>query len=146
MGKTAKVKTDQFAGSRQTGNERILLVDDEEPIVKIETQALERLGYRVTSRLNSIEALNAFKSNPCSFDLVISDVTMPNMTGDQLARELISIRNDIPIILCTGFSERIDKEKAALIGVKGYLMKPIIGTELAKKVRKVLDDGGDGNQ
>ncbi|MCG8683907.1 MAG: response regulator, partial [Desulfobacterales bacterium] len=74
-----------------------------------------------------------------SFDLVISDMTMPYMTGDRLAKELLSIRSEIPIIICTGFSERINKEKAEAIGVEGFLMKPVIKSELAKKVREVLD-------
>ena len=90
--------------------------------------------------MNSIEALETFKSNPGSFDLVISDVSMPNMAGDELAQELISIRPDIPIILCTGFSERLDKDKAAAIGVKGFIMKPIVRSDMADMVRNVLDE------
>jgi CheY-like chemotaxis protein len=122
-----------------TGRERILLVDDEEAVVRLEKQMLERLGYNATTRVNSLEALEAFKANSDLFDLVVSDMTMPNMTGDQLARELIAIRPDIPIIICTGFSERINQEKAAAIGVKGFLMKPIVKSEMANMVRKVLD-------
>ena len=80
------------------------------------------------------------KIKPGSFDLVISDMTMPNMTGDQLAREVIAIQPDIPIIICTGFSERLNQEKAAIIGVKGFLMKPIVKAEIAKMVRKVFDE------
>ena len=79
------------------------------------------------------------KAKPESFDLVISDMTMPQITGDQLAKELISIRADIPVIICTGFSEILNQETASSIGVKGFLMKPIIKSELAKMVRKVLD-------
>jgi nitrogen-specific signal transduction histidine kinase/ActR/RegA family two-component response regulator len=123
-----------------TGHERILLVDDDEAIAKLEKQMLERLGYKVTMRLNSLEALEAFKTKPDLFDLVVSDMTMPNITGDRLARELIAIRPDIPIIICTGFSERLDQEKAENIGVKGLLMKPIIKADMAKMVRKVLDE------
>ena len=122
------------------GHEQILLVDDEETIAKLEKQMLERLGYRVIMCVNSLEALQIFKIKSESFDLVISDMTMPNMTGDQLAREMIAIRPDIPIIICTGFSERINQEKAELIGVKGFLMKPIVKAEIAKTVRKVLDE------
>lgn len=128
------------------GHERILLVDDEGPIAKLEKQMLERLGYTVIMRVNSSEALEAFKAKPGSFDLVISDMTMPQMTGDQLSRELISIRGDIPIIICTGFSERLNQEKAAAIGVKGFLMKPIAKAEMAKMVRKVLDEAEGRNQ
>ncbi len=123
----------------ETGTERILLVDDEEPIVRLERQMLERLGYRVTSRINSVEALEAFRANPDAFDLVVTDMTMPNMTGDQLAKELISVKPGIPIIACTGFSERISQVKTAAMGIKGLLMKPIVKSEMAQMVRKVLD-------
>ncbi|MFH1981402.1 MAG: ATP-binding protein [Pseudomonadota bacterium] len=123
-----------------TGHERILLVDDEEAIAKLERQMLERLGYKVTMRVNSLEALETFKTKPDLFDLVISDMTMPNMTGDRLAREMITIRPEIPIIICTGFSERLDPVKAASIGVRGFLMKPIVKAEMAKTIRKVLDE------
>ncbi|WP_282706005.1 response regulator [Desulfatibacillum aliphaticivorans] len=116
------------------------MVDDEPSIANLAERILERLGYQTILKLNGIEAIEAFKSNPDSFDLVISDVAMPKMTGDELARELISIRPDIPIILCTGFSERIDADKAAALGVKGLLMKPIISLEMAEMVRNVLDD------
>ena len=124
------------------GNERILLVDDEASVVKIEKQMLERLGYRVTVRTGSYDALKAFAATPDSFDLVVTDMSMPNMTGDQLARKLIEIRPDIPVIICTGFSEKMTCEKAETIGVKGFLMKPIVFADLAKTVRKVLDDAG----
>lgn len=128
------------------GYERILLVDDEEPIAGLEKQMLERLGYTVTMRANSLEALEAFKAKPDLYDLVISDMTMPNMTGERLACELISIRPDIPIIICTGFSERLNREKAASIGVKGFLMKPIVKAEMARFVRKVLDEAKNTDQ
>ncbi|MCA9730863.1 MAG: PAS domain S-box protein [Deferribacteres bacterium] len=123
----------------ETGNERILLVDDEEAITRIESQLLRRLGYDVTSYVHSREALNAFRRDPDGYDIVVTDMTMPEITGDVLARELIGIRPEIPIIVCTGFSERIDKEKAESIGIKGFLMKPIIKSDLAKMVRNVLD-------
>ncbi len=122
------------------GTERILLVDDEESVVRIEKQMLERLGYEVSARSDSLEALATFNSNPDGYDLVISDMTMPNMTGDQLARELMSIQPDIPIIICTGFSERINKEQANANKVKGFLMKPVVKSEMAQMVRKVLDE------
>jgi len=131
--------------SRQTGNERILLVDDEEPIVEVGKQMLEYLGYHVTAFTGSIKGLKAFKADPSAFDLVISDMTMPNMTGDRLAEELISFRPDIPIIICTGFSERINKENIAAVGIKGFLMKPVVISEMAKMVRKVLDDAKDSS-
>jgi CheY-like chemotaxis protein len=121
------------------GNERILLVDDEEPIAYLEKTLLERLGYQVTAHTGSVDALETFKTHLDQFDLVISDMTMPNMTGDELARQLIAIRSDIPVIICTGFSERIDQNKAAAMGIKGFIMKPIVKADLARMVRKVLD-------
>ena len=126
-------------GELPTGNERILLVDDEKAIAKLEKAVLERLGYTVTMHVNSLAALEAFKAGPGLFDLVICDITMPNMTGDLLAREMIAIWPDIPIIICTGFSERLNPENAMLIGIKSFLMKPIVKEELATVVREVLD-------
>ncbi|MCP4551375.1 MAG: response regulator, partial [Bacteroidetes bacterium] len=123
-----------------SGTENILLVDDEVSVANLEGQMLSRLGYHLTVETNSEDALRAFRSNPDFYDLVISDMTMPNMTGDQLAKELLSIKADIPIIICTGFSERINKEQAEAIGVNGFLMKPVIKSEMAKMVRKVLDE------
>jgi PAS domain S-box-containing protein len=122
------------------GIEQILFVDDELPIVKINKQALESLGYMVTTRTSSIEALELFRSKPNDFDLVITDMTMPNMNGDELADELLKIRPDIPVIISTGYSKKISNERAAEIGIKAFAMKPISKTELAKTVRKVLDE------
>jgi CheY-like chemotaxis protein len=113
-------------------------VDDEEAILTIEKQVLERLGYQVTSRTSSLEALEAFRANPDRFDLVITDTAMPNMSGDKLSGELIKIRPDIPILLCTGFSETISEKKAASMGIKGFLLKPIVMKDLAQKIREVL--------
>jgi len=129
-----------------TGSERILLVDDQEAVMRLEKQMLERLGYQVTGSTSSTEALKAFLKDPSAYDLVVSDMAMPNMTGDQLARELTAIRPDVPIIICTGFSERINKEKATAIGVKDFLMKPIVKSDLAQTVRKVLDETKSENQ
>lgn len=125
--------------AQSTGNERILLVDDEKMIVALGGQMLKRLGYRVTTRLTSAEALEVFKADPQSFDLVITDMTMPNMTGDQLAEKLIAIRPDIPIMICTGFNEKIDPDTAERMGIKALLMKPITISEMSRKVRGVLD-------
>ena len=108
-------------------------------IVKIEKQMLERLGYHVKVRTSSIEALEAFRANPDKFDLVITDMTMPNMTGDKLAGELIKIRSDIPVILCTGFSEMMSRKKTESLGIKGFLMKPVVLKDLSGMIRKVLD-------
>ncbi len=123
----------------QIGTEQILLVDDEEAIHTMEKSMLERLGYKVTSYTSSIEALGAFKVNPGTFDLVITDTAMPNLPGDKLSVELIKIRPDIPILLCTGFNENISEEKAASLGIKGFLLKPIAMKDLSQKIREVLD-------
>ncbi len=123
-----------------TGVERILLVDDESAIVKMEKQMLESLGYDVIEKFASMEALEFFKSQPEHVDLVITDMTMPNMNGDILAEELMKIRPDIPVILFTGFSKKISEKRAFEIGIKAFAMKPASKTELAKIVRKVLDD------
>ena len=122
------------------GNERILLVDDEKEVLLVEQMILERLGYMVEFKDNSIDALEAIKASPDAFDLIISDMTMPNMTGDKLAQKIMEIKPTLPIIICTGFSERISLEKIKLIGVKALLMKPIIKSKIAITVRKVLDE------
>lgn len=100
---------------------------------------LENLGYRVTARTSSIEALNAFRAKPDQFDLLVSDVTMPNMTGPDLVKAVLRIRPDIPVILCTGFSDSISKEKVKTIGVQELIMKPIVQREIAEIIRRVLD-------
>ncbi|MEZ4525011.1 MAG: PAS domain S-box protein [Desulfobacterales bacterium] len=127
-----------------TGSERILLVDDEEQIVRMVQIILERLGYRISAHLRSPEALARFKEDPRNFDLVVTDMSMPEMTGEQLAAEVMRIRPDIPLILCTGFSEKINPEKAAAMGIRGFVMKPVVTGELAEMVRKVLDESGTG--
>jgi len=125
-----------------TGTERILFIDDEKSLVDLGQQILERLGYRVTIRTSSVEALELFMEQPEKFDLVITDMTMPNMTGDDLAGKLMNIRADIPVILCTGYSERISRERAHDLGIKEFILKPIVMRELAKTVRGVLDHAG----
>jgi len=140
MEKNTKPLSTETLKTSPTGSERILLVDDEEAILKVEKQMLERLGYRVTELNNGLEALKIFTATPFAFDLVVSDMNMPHMTGDRLARNLITIRPDIPIIICTGYSEGFDQGKAESVGAKGFLMKPIIKSEMAKMVRKVLDE------
>ncbi|MBF0232686.1 MAG: response regulator [Desulfamplus sp.] len=123
-----------------TGTEHILLVDDESSIIDMEKQMLERLGYHITGFTDSVDALAALKTDISSFDLVITDMHMPKLTGMQLAEKLIAVRPDLPVILCTGFSERINTENAAASGIKGLLMKPVGMKDLAKKIREVLDD------
>jgi PAS domain S-box-containing protein len=122
------------------GNERILFIDDEPTLVHIGKQILERLGYEVEARTSSLEALELFKIKSEKFDLVITDMTMPKMTGDHLAREIIKIRANIPIILCTGYSKKISEGKAEASGVRALVMKPVVAEQLAKIVRKVLDE------
>ncbi len=122
------------------GKERILLIDDEEQIIDIEQQILERLGYKVTSKTDSEEALEEFAAQPDRFDLVITDMTMPKMTGDQLARRMMDIKPQIPVILCTGFNETISEEKALAMGIDKFVMKPIVKDELASTIRTVLDN------
>ncbi|MCP3892605.1 MAG: response regulator, partial [Desulfobulbaceae bacterium] len=113
--------------------------DDEEAIVDVLQQTLVHLGYRVEGESSSKKVLEIFRSNPARFDLVITDMTMPGLTGDKLARELIDIRPDIPIILCTGFSEKVTNEEALSIGIRELLLKPLDTADLADKVRKVLN-------
>jgi PAS domain S-box-containing protein len=122
-----------------TGKERILLVDDEPALVIVGKQRLERLGYLVETRSDSLEALAVVRKDPQHFDLVITDMTMPKMTGDKLAAALLRIRSNLPIILCTGFSQKINKERAQKIGIKAFLMKPLELQNLASTVRRVLD-------
>ena len=122
-----------------TGNERILFVDDDESIIYVDRFRLERLGYQVETKTNPVEALELFRANPDQFDLVITDMAMPQMTGDQMMKEILKIRTDMPIILCTGFSEKIDEKKAKEIGAVEYVEKPLDKHDFAFKVRKVLD-------
>ena len=126
-------------GPLPTGNERILFVDDEQVIVYIGEKTLGQLGYDVVTKANGVDALELFRADPDRFDLVITDMTMPRMTGDQFARELIKLRPDIPIILCTGFNPKISKEQAGKIGIKAFVMKPLVRRDMANIVRKVLD-------
>ncbi len=122
----------------QGGTEKILLVDDEEAIINIEKQILERLGYHVTISRKSTDALERFKTRPEDFDLVISDMTMPKMTGIRLTREIKKIRPEIPVILCTGYSTQIDKDKSKVIGIQELLTKPVGIREMAEAIRKAL--------
>lgn len=123
-----------------TGTERILFIDDEPVIINLSKQILESLGYDVVARNSSIEALELFKENKDRFDLVITDMTMPHMTGEQLAEKLMQIRPDIPVLLCTGFSFMIDEQKALDMGIRAFIPKPILKREIAEAIRKVLDE------
>ena len=130
----------EVQSSLPTGNERILFIDDEEVLAEVGKNILEKLGYEVTVRTSSVEALELFKTKPGYFDLVITDMSMPNMSGAELSQELMKIRPGIPIILCTGFSHIISKEKAREIGIRAFAMKPLIRKDLAERVRRVLDE------
>ncbi len=122
-----------------TGNERILLVDDEPAVAKMTSKTLSSMGYSVATITDSLAALAVFTTEPESFDLVITDMTMPDMTGDKLAAEILKCRPDIPIILCTGFNKTISGESASKIGIKVIVNKPIVKAELARVVRNVID-------
>jgi len=123
----------------QGGSAHILFVDDEASLVDVGRQMLEHLGYTVTTRTSSIEALEAFRADPKRFDLVITDTTMPNMTGIELSSEIRRVRADIPIILCTGFSEMATPEKTKVMGIQELIMKPLAITDMARAIRRVLD-------
>ena len=122
------------------GRGRILFIDDEEILAEMGKSMLERLGYNVTVRNNSIEALETFQNQPDLFDLVITDQTMPGMTGADIARKMIQIKPDIPIILCTGYSTVISEEKAKSMGIKEFALKPLSKKAIAVLIRKVLDN------
>lgn len=131
--------TDDIKTILETGHEHILLVDDEHAVAKLQQEILERLGYKVTRKMSSVEALKDFKLSPHSFDIILTDMSMPNMTGEQLTYEIRQVRPEIPVIICTGFSERLNEEQSLKIGIDGFLMKPIVKSEMAKMVRNVLD-------
>jgi CheY-like chemotaxis protein len=122
------------------GRECILFVDDEEVLVDIGQRMLEKLGYKVIARTSPLEALEAFRAQADKIDLVISDLTMPNMTGDVLAQELMRLRPDIPIIVCSGFSEQMNEQNARSMGIREFVMKPLVMRKLADTIRKVLDE------
>jgi signal transduction histidine kinase/CheY-like chemotaxis protein len=120
------------------GRARILFVDDEASLARLGQEALSLMGYEVVSVLDSGEALNLFRAMPQQFDLVVSDQTMPVMTGTQLAQELRQIREDIPIVLCTGFSHMVDADRARLLGINAFCMKPLDMRELAHQIDHIL--------
>ncbi len=121
------------------GKGHILVVDDEKYIVDLLKEMLDQLGYEVTARYSSLDALDAFRSNPQRFNLILTDQTMPQMTGIELAREALGVRPDIPVVLCTGLSENITMERAEQKGLAALLMKPMSLRDLAETVHKILD-------
>jgi CheY-like chemotaxis protein len=123
------------------GTERILLLDDEAILVKMGRSMLERLGYRVTVCTRGSDALEVFRRSPQDFDLIISDKTMPGMTGFDLARAVKQIRADVPVILCSGYSNEVERQKALGMGISRLVLKPLSMDELANAVRAVLDEG-----
>jgi CheY-like chemotaxis protein len=140
-----RIKEEERFANKETlsvtgGKERILIVDDEDMLVELNKQRLCRLGYEVVATTSSMEALAIFRKEPHTFDLVITDYTMPNLTGIDLAVELLKVRATVPIILCTGQSDTISLEKTKQIGIREFLMKPLTIRELAQAVRRVLDE------
>jgi len=121
------------------GSERVLLIDDEQSVLHLTVKLLERLGYAVTARTNGREALDLFRQDPDQFDLVITDLSMPEIDGDRLAADLIKLRADIPVILYTGYVKEDCADEAARIGVKAILNKPFSAADLAKTVKSVLE-------
>ncbi len=122
-----------------SGTERILFIDDEASVANIGYQFLSRLGYKVTKKTDSLEALELFQTRPDDFDLVISDMTMPGMTGDTLALEVTKIRPEIPVILCTGYSKRLSQKTIHHLGIKGVVSKPYNKSDLGLAIRRVFD-------
>jgi PAS domain S-box-containing protein len=120
------------------GAERILFVDDEEILAELGKELLESLGYMVVTKTNSFEALETFRADPQGFDLVITDMTMPGLRGEELAREIIALRSGMPIILCTGYSEFINEAEAREMGIREFVMKPYMATSFADTIRKAL--------
>ncbi|MFC1524691.1 ATP-binding protein, partial [Thermodesulfobacteriota bacterium] len=121
------------------GTERVMLIDDEETIRNVGQEMLTGLGYDVQVFSSGMEAWDSFSAQPDQFDLVITDMTMPKMTGDKLARKIMTSRPDLPIILCTGFSDLINEESAKALGIKAYVTKPVIMQSFGRTVRNVLD-------
>ena len=136
IGTVEKTKRDVLL---PTGTEHVLMVDDESMIVEVNGEILSSLGYRVTSETNSIKALELFRSSGDDFDLVITDLTMPGLTGIELAKKILEIRPEMSIILCTGFSEVINAAQAHDLGIREYLYKPVTIQDMATIVRRVLE-------
>ncbi len=133
------VNETELIKSLPVGRESILFIDDEQDIVDIGKQMLEHLGYTVHTTISSIKALEVFRTQPDKYDLVITDQSMPDLMGRNLAKEMLLIRPDIPIILCTGYSDFVCEETAKEIGIFALAMKPLVIEEMAKMIRKVLD-------
>ena len=127
------------SGPFPTGSETIILLDDEEATLGVEKTMLKKLGYNVHAFNNPQEALNRFSEQPDMFDLIVTDMTMPVMTGDRFSRNVLGIRPDMPIILCTGYSEAITEDMAKKIGIRAFVMKPLEMKKFAVLLRKILN-------
>ena len=139
VGETAMIDEIVTVEPIPRGSERILFVDDEGLVVMMGEGLLRELGYEVTSKTSSREALEVFRNDPFHFDLVITDQTMPEMTGVELAKHILAVRPEVPVILCTGFSHLVDDDSARAAGIKGFAMKPLTQGEIARTIRQVLD-------
>ncbi len=142
-----KVKEKRISSGKKkqvfnSGGEKILFVDDETALIDAGRRILERLGYEVVTAQSGAEALALFSTNPMQFDVVITDTTMPNMTGIELSKEVLRIRPDIPIVVCTGYSELISSEKAKQLGIQKVVMKPFVKRDIAETIQKVLGENG----
>jgi PAS domain S-box-containing protein len=132
--------SDTHTATYPRGSERILFVDDEELLVEVGVEMLKDLGYDAVGATRAAEALKLLEQRPEGIDLVITDMTMPGMTGDQLAAAILELRPDMPIIICTGFSRRLSSVKASSLDIRAYLMKPVTVKELSRAVRDALDE------
>jgi len=137
--KNESIETEKLEKDSTGGSERILFVDDEEKICAVNKQILHRLGYSVDAFTNPEDALNTLIKEPGGYDLVVTDMTMPKMTGRELALKIMDVRSDMPIILCTGYTSLISKEEALKIGIKDFCEKPVTSNQIAKVIRRVLD-------
>lgn len=134
-----KIMPNEMEVQYTNGNETVMVIDDETTITKLTTNLLKRNGYTVYAFNDGIQALDRFRINPSKFDLIITDMTMPYMTGADLSKKMMEIRSNIPIILCTGHSELINRKSALEMGIKKYLTKPLSNDKLLRAIREVLD-------
>lgn len=125
------------------GKEHILLVDDEPLVTNVMSQMLKRLGYEVTSVNNARQALDIFQNTPDTFDMLISDLTMPGLTGDQLAEKILATAPDLPVLICSGYSDALSESQIKKIGIKSLVMKPVVFPELSQTIREIFDGKKD---
>ncbi|MFQ5469158.1 MAG: response regulator [Gammaproteobacteria bacterium] len=130
-----------ISGFQSGSGEHVLVVDDEPSLARFLSDLLQSNHYRVTVENDSLQALNAFVENPDAYDLVVTDQTMPGLSGDEMIKKMFELRPDLPVILCTGFSETIDEDKAYKMGISGFFMKPVPSHELLNKISEIFSDG-----